>query len=466
MPNQRQTSLKFPLKESVIFASGQEIGDLISISLSPEVRIFHEDPFVVIKGALHLSGEYYPQEESDLFASPPDVTDVLIQHVDVRTDGISEFSHRFPVDITIPLKRIQDIEEVEIEIHSFDYDITEPQRLEIIAEIMIHGLYEEREAEESVVESTPEEEIVQTDLHVEDSQQDQEEYTEVEVPIEREEGQLEDTLEEIPIMTEPTLGTNLFNFEPGHTFEKEETNWETQTEFTNLVNDEVKEDEVKAESREELETSIKELENFKQESVQEEQQSSLEVMEKEEEEEELLVRHIEEEEKELEPFYLEMRSLPEKTENQDQEEKTTALKAPVFPKLTYEANKRTESSYLMNAESSSLLESLTSSYDVAESSPAIEQEKPKKKSKKKDKYETISFADFFTRKEDVEETKSRLRMRLVQSGDTLQSIADEYDVTVQQILRANQLDASFEVSEGQVLYIPTKTVPLVKKENF
>ena len=120
----------------------------------------------------------------------------------------------------------------------------------------------------------------------------------------------------------------------------------------------------------------------------------------------------------------------------------------------------------MNAESSSLLESLTSSYDVAESSPAIEQEKPKKKSKKKDKYETISFADFFTRKEDVEETKSRLRMRLVQSGDTLQSIADEYDVTVQQILRANQLDASFEVSEGQVLYIPTKTVPLVKKENF
>jgi len=75
--------------------------------------------------------------------------------------------------------------------------------------------------------------------------------------------------------------------------------------------------------------------------------------------------------------------------------------------------------------------------------------------KKKDKYKSMSFADFFARKEDESHTK--MRVRLVQQGDSIQQLADKYDVSVQQILRANRLEASHEVYEGQVLYIPAKS---------
>lgn len=49
---------------------------------------------------------------------------------------------------------------------------------------------------------------------------------------------------------------------------------------------------------------------------------------------------------------------------------------------------------------------------------------------------------------------SRLKICIVQQGDSMDKIAQRYDLTVQQILRANHLDYETELREGQLLYIP------------
>lgn len=54
-----------------------------------------------------------------------------------------------------------------------------------------------------------------------------------------------------------------------------------------------------------------------------------------------------------------------------------------------------------------------------------------------------------------EEQFSKLRMRIIQPGDSLESIAKAYQVQPTQIARLNQLDDE-QIEEGQILYIPVK----------
>jgi stage VI sporulation protein D len=55
---------------------------------------------------------------------------------------------------------------------------------------------------------------------------------------------------------------------------------------------------------------------------------------------------------------------------------------------------------------------------------------------------------------DGEEDFSRLKMCIVQQGETIELISERYDISVQQILRVNNFNADQDVYEGQILYIP------------
>jgi stage VI sporulation protein D len=54
-----------------------------------------------------------------------------------------------------------------------------------------------------------------------------------------------------------------------------------------------------------------------------------------------------------------------------------------------------------------------------------------------------------------EEAYSKLRMCIVQSGESLETIADRYRIQPSQLIRMNRLKGE-DVSEGQILYIPVK----------
>jgi stage VI sporulation protein D len=89
-----------------------------------------------------------------------------------------------------------------------------------------------------------------------------------------------------------------------------------------------------------------------------------------------------------------------------------------------------------------------SKHEDQENHQAVEGEETKKQRKENALYLTQLFS------KDQAEDFSRLKICIVQQGDSMDKIAQRYDLSIQQILRANQLDYEAELREGQLLYIP------------
>ncbi|MFD0047821.1 stage VI sporulation protein D [Actinomycetes bacterium NPDC127524] len=163
MTRENQSSLRFSLEESIWFQKGQEVAELYSISLDPNVSIQENDQYVVIKGTLDLSGEYRNEVrsgESEIRDYTQKNYPKTIHNVEKRENGNSEFSHRFPVDITIPANRIASLSEIDVSILSFDYSLPDKNCLKLQADLLISGIYNEAQvstADRFEEESTAEE---------------------------------------------------------------------------------------------------------------------------------------------------------------------------------------------------------------------------------------------------------------------------------------------------------------------
>ena len=90
---------------------------------------------------------------------------------------------------------------------------------------------------------------------------------------------------------------------------------------------------------------------------------------------------------------------------------------------------------------------------VMEESSSSPEEPPKQVKKKASKKKTMTLTEFFARKEE-DSDQARLKVCIVQKGDTLDSLSDRYDVSVPNLLRYNNLELNQDVYEGQVLYVP------------
>ncbi|MEH7462740.1 stage VI sporulation protein D [Bacillus thuringiensis] len=169
----QQTSLRFSLKESVWFQKGQEVSELLSISLDPDVAIEEREYEIVVFGQLDLTGEYIPKEETEAFSLRELSPARTIDYVETRDDGVNELVHSFPLEISIPRGRVKQAEDLYVDIEEFDYELLENGCMQLLADISIHGLRdEEREVEETVEaveavetveEEILEEEVVETD---------------------------------------------------------------------------------------------------------------------------------------------------------------------------------------------------------------------------------------------------------------------------------------------------------------
>jgi stage VI sporulation protein D len=350
------------LEESLWFRKGQEVAELVSISLDPDITIQENDQYVTIRGSLELTGEYRNDEGSTVEEEENVPNQKYVERVDPQEEGICEFSHRFPVDITIPNNRIQSIYDIDVIVESFDYSIPERSCLKLTAELTISGLYDSTQQEEETEEQEEEYEV----LH----------RYQVEVPLaeeqdeaEQEENQFEDT----------------FLFEAEARKLPEEEKVEAFPKFPTFSYQEPEEEE--------------EPQQPKQPVVFEHARSeaSEPVQEIEEIVEEAPAQEVEEPEKAKEPVLEESSSSPE---------------AP-----------------------------------------------PKQAKKKASKKKTMTLTEFFARKEDSSD-QARLKVCIVQKGDTLDSLSDRYDVSVPNLLRYNNLELNQDVYEGQVLYVP---VALAKK---
>ncbi|MEJ9211294.1 stage VI sporulation protein D, partial [Bacillus smithii] len=138
MAQNDQSSLRFSLEETLWFRKGQEVEELISISLDPEIAVEEQEHFVIIRGQLRLSGEYLSVEEAiqeeDQLANGK-----YVQEVRVDDEGGMEFFHGFPIDISIPKNRVHSLEDIEVSIETFDYEIPEKSCLKLTVDLTIDG---------------------------------------------------------------------------------------------------------------------------------------------------------------------------------------------------------------------------------------------------------------------------------------------------------------------------------------
>ncbi|MGF3513272.1 LysM peptidoglycan-binding domain-containing protein [Bacillus amyloliquefaciens] len=138
--------LQFSVEESICFQKGQEVSELLSISLDPDIRVQEVNDYVSIKGSLELTGEYNIDHSSHF-----EELDRELRHVEevrAREDGTAELIHCFPVDITIPKNKVSHLNDVFVFIDAFDYQLTDSSILTIQADLAIEGLLEESEPKE------------------------------------------------------------------------------------------------------------------------------------------------------------------------------------------------------------------------------------------------------------------------------------------------------------------------------
>ena len=361
MSQENQSCLRFSLEESLWFRKGQEVAELVSISLDPDITIQENDQYVTIRGSLELTGEYRNDVESQVEEEEENVPkQKYVERVEAQEEGTCEFSHRFPVDITIPNNRIQSIYDIDVIVESFDYSIPERSCLKLSAELTISGLYDSTQQEEEVVEEEEEFEV----LH-----RYQVEVPKVEEP--EEENQFEDTfLFEAEARKQPEEEkVEAFPKFPTFTYEEPEEIEEPEVEPQRPV--------VYEHARSEASEPVEEIEEVVEEAPA-------------------------------------PAPAPQAVEVEEAEE----VKEPVF--------------------------------EESSSSPEAPPKQAKKKGSKK---KSMTLTEFFARKEETSD-QARLKVCIVQKDDTLDSLADRYDVSVPNLLRYNNLELNQDVYEGQVLYVP------------
>ncbi|PDZ05054.1 stage VI sporulation protein D [Bacillus cereus] len=146
-------SLRFSLKESVWFQKGQEVEELLSISLDPDVEIEELDHEVIVRGQLDLTGEYVARQDDSAYSLRDLSPAKSIDYVEAREDGVNELVHSFPLEISIPRNRVKVIEELYVSIEEFDYELKENGCLQLLADISITGLCDEERIEDEEEET-------------------------------------------------------------------------------------------------------------------------------------------------------------------------------------------------------------------------------------------------------------------------------------------------------------------------
>lgn len=374
MSQENQSSLKFSLEESLWFRKGQEVEELVSISLDPDITIQENDQYVTIRGSLELTGEYKSYHEGNQDEEENLSAEKYVQTIEEREAGICEFSHQFPVDITIPNNRIQSIYDIDVVVESFDYSFPERSCLKLSAELMISGLYsspqsEVQEQEEAEAAETAETKEVEEEQNVEVLYR-----TTTELP--------EDNLEE-----------------EEHYLEEEQ--YEDQGYLFSAEARKTPEEE-----------SFAETNSYPNFSYQ-------------------IPNHE----------YTQQNNYDEEGRNKNHEHVEITVE-----KETYE--EYTEGHPFASEESSSSSSSSSSHDSVFKKK--IKNKIVEKLTKKK----SMSLTEFFARKEEGREDQVRLKICIVQKGDTLNRLAERYDISMQKLLQVNNLEMSQDVFEGQVLYIP------------
>ena len=457
MSEQNQSFLRFSLEESIWFPKGFEVSELYSLSIEPDVDIIEKDQYVVIQGSLDISGEYrgFTDQQEDELLELEQSHRQLVQDVFFREeDSINIFNHRFPVDISIPANRIEDRNAIEVEISTFDYSMPERNCIKLISELLISGLFDGADRVESSVHA--DEQRTPIESMIPNYGANNSGDTKIDVL---------ETENESSYYQIPTYEAHALSEEPLETAQREEQAYESFTveayalprqESAEAVEEEV-EQSLPLESYSDVPAFTKPFQEpalsipmpvFKApemeypglsesvrnnvESQRESNQSEL-WSEDDHSTEKVPIANFE-------------------SQGIDSEETSIVDLGRSQEESLESIDKQLEEESLESINKQSEEESLQINFNRSEEvQDEVEEEAPDRS-----RSVTVSLTDFFGKKDT--QTHTRLTVCIVQAGDSLSEIAGRYEVSRLDLLSLNELDSENDVQEGQVLYIPQKTV--------
>jgi stage VI sporulation protein D len=373
MANRPDSKLRFTIEESVWLRNGQEVADIFSMSLNPEITIEESNEQVLIKGYLYLNGEYRPatntegEEDLDSQSLKNQLQFRSMDQINEVADGVLELVHRFPVDITIPKQRIANVDELYVNIESFDYDLPSKNCIELTADVEITGLLQETDQ-------------LQNDNSIEEEAEFTNDSTEDMLPEMVEANYEQRTFEE-------------FEFEARRapeTVEEESVNSVSENDYALNRN---KPPVVEMKSRE-PERDLNNPEDTEQEKYRYDYEDS---------------------------FISPLKSLSSNSDDDIEEQSNS-------------------NSYTDNSEQNDEAETIA----VESNASSENDERPIREEN------ALYLTSILSREE---EEFSRLKMCIIQPGESLDEVAARYEISTSHLVRVNRLDNE-EVNEGQILYIP------------
>jgi stage VI sporulation protein D len=118
--SQQTSGLRFDIYERVHLPENTVgMRELNGIELTPEISVVAQGEQAVLKGHLVLSGTYTGEDE---------------------TRSEEQLTHRIPVEITLPLNRIENVNDIRVEIENFDVDLLSSRSLNVTGVLSLGGI--------------------------------------------------------------------------------------------------------------------------------------------------------------------------------------------------------------------------------------------------------------------------------------------------------------------------------------
>lgn len=116
---EQQSGLRFDIYERVQLPEDTAaVKELDEVELVPHIQVYSEEEQALLKGHLYLTGLYQG----------------------VNGEEQRTLEHLIPVEITLPLNRIQDVSQVSVSIDNFDVDILSPRSLNVTGVLTLSGI--------------------------------------------------------------------------------------------------------------------------------------------------------------------------------------------------------------------------------------------------------------------------------------------------------------------------------------
>ncbi|HZG18122.1 MAG TPA: LysM peptidoglycan-binding domain-containing protein [Candidatus Bathyarchaeia archaeon] len=478
--------LSFQIKETVFLSSDKAgIGELKELELLPDVEIIESPHEVSITGCLQLFGKYDPyqerageedSEETDTLVAAMKFTPFQLEERQAGSFLSTEeqtLSHRIPLNISIPLNRVDEVTEIYAIVDSFDYQLETPNRLHIHANLKIAGIQlrdheEEKTAkvEEEVwefVHSLPQE-VQPTAEHQPRSLEE----------IERKLAALEEE-----ILLQEKQDFSLQQAASPHVFianeatfaepeaEKEEPSVIAEPASSPLPPSQPLFGDVSFSHLDNLKQDVEPVAYTNQEPepaqepepeitpthyAQEWHEQNTAVSYEQEDREEAVPVAAEVQEETAEPVEeaeaveagVEEEAEPVIAEVQTPAAETQEMKVAIGSKHGEETDAKVNITSLFTQSKKTQAQKAAAEQESSSSSSRVMAEAGQRS-------EVVNNLTSFVKQ--GEERMSKVRIAILQRNETLESIADRYSIPVSRILEANNV-SSDRVTEGQILYIP------------